>query len=170
MKIKFQYIMELSHYLNSLILLFIEPRLKDFYQMLAHHIITILLIVLSYHINIIRYGIVIMVIHDCSDPFLELAKLFFYLNKQKAADNAFMVFGIVFFISRMIIYPFAIMAPAGYFFCIYNKSSPIMVTCGILMVMLLLINIVWMCFIAKMAIGFMKKGKLEGDIREKNIK
>lgn len=46
--IKFIYFMELSYYMTSSIFLFVEPKLSDFYQMLLHHIITILLIYFSY--------------------------------------------------------------------------------------------------------------------------
>lgn len=53
-----------------------------------------------------------MIIHDIADVFLELAKVFNYTSKGKGhqwaqpiTDALFVMFAVVFFITRLIIYP-----------------------------------------------------------------
>lgn len=46
--INLHYLIEFSHYLASTIFIFIEPKTKDFFQLLIHHFITLFLISFSY--------------------------------------------------------------------------------------------------------------------------
>lgn len=42
---------------------------------MVHHIATVLLLVYSYYVNFARVGTMVLITHDISDIFLELAKL-----------------------------------------------------------------------------------------------
>ncbi len=59
--------------------------------------VTLALIYFSYQINFLRIGIVVLLCHDLSDVFLELAKILNYLQFAKATDACFTIFAIVFF-------------------------------------------------------------------------
>ena len=48
-KIYYYYMLELSYYWYSLVAMFYEPRMKDFWQMFFHHLCTLLLITFSYY-------------------------------------------------------------------------------------------------------------------------
>lgn len=50
-------------------------------DLIIHHFFTMLLLVLSYFTGYFLYGIVIMTLHDLSDPFLETARIFYKLHK-----------------------------------------------------------------------------------------
>ncbi|TBU05620.1 TLC domain-containing protein [Hamiltosporidium magnivora] len=163
-KVKFYYFMEFSYYFSSLILLFYEPRMSDFYQMVLHHIITLFLIFGSYFKNLLRYGVTVMIIHDISDPFMEFAKLNFYLKKQRKADIVFSIFASVFIISRGILFPGYIILPAGYF-CIEYSGGNIFLLLILAMAFLFVLNVIWAFFIIKMVIKFAKSGTIKGDIR-----
>lgn len=63
----FPFLFSLSLSLSSLFLQY-----KDFMMMLVHHLATILLIIISYTNNMIRYGTLVMCLHDVSDIFLEV--------------------------------------------------------------------------------------------------
>jgi hypothetical protein len=56
-------------------LVVLDTRRKDFLQMSAHHVVTILLLTLSFAASHMRVGAVVIVLHNISDPFLQFAKL-----------------------------------------------------------------------------------------------
>jgi ceramide synthetase len=164
LKARVHYFLEFSHYLTGLAFIFHEPRMSDHYQMILHHIITLLLIYFSYYINGVRYGVVVMLIHDISDPFMESAKLALYYGNQRMADVMFCVFSLVFVISRIIIYPGLIIMPSTYYLFQYGWNT-ILFLLNLLLLLLYLLNIIWSCFIAKMVISFVRVGKCKGDVR-----
>lgn len=109
--LSFYYHVELGGYLHQLF--WTEIHRADFVEMFLHHIITISLITASYLTNYTRIGVSIMLIHDLSDIFLEVAKVFNYTSKVKEfkwwaknlCDLFFVTFAIVFFVTRLMIYP-----------------------------------------------------------------
>jgi acyl-CoA-dependent ceramide synthase len=56
--------------MHQILILNAEARRKDHAQMMAHHIITVILMVTSYFTNFTRVGCVIMVLMDWCDIFL----------------------------------------------------------------------------------------------------
>ena len=80
--------MQISLYLHLVFLLNAEAPRKDHWQMMAHHIVTIVLIVASYAYNFTRVGCLIMVIMDWCDIFFPVfaSSLFDVL---KVADISF---------------------------------------------------------------------------------
>ncbi|CAE6512813.1 unnamed protein product [Rhizoctonia solani] len=78
--IKFYYLCQLACWVHQLIVLNMEERRKDHFQMLAHHLITIALIVSSYIAHFTRIGIAVLVIMDFCDIILPLAKMLLYLE------------------------------------------------------------------------------------------
>ncbi|KAG8749114.1 sphingosine N-acyltransferase lag1 [Ceratobasidium sp. 428] len=99
--IKFYYLCQLSCWVHQLIVLNIEARRKDHYQMLAHHIITVSLIVGSYITHFTRVGIAILVIMDFCDIVLPLAKMLLYLRLPSILpDTVFGFFVISWLVTR----------------------------------------------------------------------
>jgi hypothetical protein len=82
-------------------------------EMMIHHIVTIFLIVFSYGANFIRVGSLVLLVHDASDVFLELAKLFNYAKCQTLCDIGFVIFAISFFVCRLILFPCRIIYATG---------------------------------------------------------
>lgn len=76
------YRLEISHYLFSLLAMFTEPGLKDFWAMASHHLFTLTLLVTSYMFGATKYGTAIMLLHDVADPWMECAKIALYLGKE----------------------------------------------------------------------------------------
>ncbi|KAM0686145.1 Ceramide synthase 4 [Conglomerata obtusa] len=165
--VRIYYYIEIGHYLSTVIFTFTEPRLADFYQMIVHHIITLLLLFFSYYTNLLRYGIIIMFIHDVADPLMECAKIFLYLRYQKSADALFCAFAFVFIFTRCIIYPLSVVFPGIYYGYKFGLTTYfILQICAL--VMLLLLNVIWSMFISKMVINFIRSGKVKGDIRSED--
>ncbi|KAG8743622.1 sphingosine N-acyltransferase lag1 [Ceratobasidium sp. 414] len=99
--IKFYYLCQLSCWVHQLVVLNIEARRKDHYQMLAHHIITISLIVGSYIMHLTRVGIAILVIMDFCDIILPLAKMLLYLRLPSILpDTVFGLFVVSWLVTR----------------------------------------------------------------------
>ena len=75
--------MEFTSYFWALILLPFEPKqtAKDIFALLVHHTVTIYLIYLSYMYSLHRIGIVIAMLHDFADPFMEIAKITLYSGR-----------------------------------------------------------------------------------------
>ena len=73
--------------------------------MFIHHIVTISLMVYSHQIRFHRIGSLILVLHDAADFWMEFAKIAKYVNKQFLCDISFIIFTIVWFITRLYLYP-----------------------------------------------------------------
>jgi ceramide synthetase len=108
--IRFYYQVELGCYIHQL--MWTEVSRSDAMEMMIHHITAILLISLSYLTNYTRVGTSILFLHDAADIFLESAKIFNYTSKAPGrawakvlTDVFFATFAVIFFITRLVIYP-----------------------------------------------------------------
>ena len=109
----FYYHIQLGCYMHQL--MWTEVSRSDAAEMILHHFATIFLILLSYLTNFTRIGSSILVVHDLADIFLESAKCFNYVSKNSktavgkacgsCCDVLFGLFAIVFFVTRLVLYP-----------------------------------------------------------------
>mmetsp|Transcript_1641 Transcript_1641/g.2883 ORF Transcript_1641/g.2883 Transcript_1641/m.2883 type:complete len:406 (+) Transcript_1641:3-1220(+) len=114
MAVQSYYLMELGSYIHQL--LWTDVSRSDSVEMMAHHIITILLISFSYVFSFMRIGTIIMAIHDLPDVFLEAGKCMNYIGKAKGGkwmspytDVMFGIFATLFFVTRIVIYPYMVL-------------------------------------------------------------
>lgn len=72
---KFYYLFQAAYWLQQAIvmLLGLEKPRKDFYELVAHHIITLTLISLSYRFHFTYIGLAVYITHDISDFFLAVS-------------------------------------------------------------------------------------------------
>ncbi|KAJ3700691.1 hypothetical protein LUZ61_004396 [Rhynchospora tenuis] len=148
-----------------------ETRRKDFSVMMSHHIVTTFLITYSYLTRFFRIGIIILALHDTSDVFLEVAKLFKYSEKEVAASVCFGLFAISWLLLRLIYFPFWIIRTSSYecveafkdlekfptmFYYIFNT----------MLLTLLVFHIYWWKLIFNMILKQMSnKGQVGEDVR-----
>ena len=109
--------------------------------MLCHHVMTVLLLSMSFVMNGVQIGILIVLTHDISDIPLEvgltdntfyhiysyltqLGKLFKYIKYEKAALVTFNIFGVMFFVTRMVIYPLFLLRSVVFEFPVILCRSP----------------------------------------------
>nr|XP_036859258.1 ceramide synthase 2 isoform X2 [Manis javanica] len=138
--------------------------IQDFKEQIIHHVATIILISFSWFANYIRAGTLIMALHDSSDYLLESAKMFNYAGWKNTCNNIFIVFAIVFIITRLVILPFWILHctvvyplelyPAFFGYYFFNS----------MMGVLQMLHIFWAYLILRMAHKFIT-GKLVEDER-----
>jgi hypothetical protein len=171
--IVFYYHIELGCYFHQL--LWTEVNRSDAMEMIAHHFITIFLIVFSYLSGFWRVGSSILLLHDISDIFLETAKVFNYSSKPASrrwmkdliVDPIFAVFAISFFITRLVLYPryilYSVMVE-GYdnFQC--SQGCGWLWVYPILLFALQGLHIFWFYLIASMVVK-LAMGQMEGDVR-----
>ncbi|EGX91058.1 sphingosine N-acyltransferase lac1 [Cordyceps militaris CM01] len=93
-----------AFWLQQIIVINIEDRRKDHWQMFSHHIITTLLISSCYCYHQTRVGNLILVIMDVVDLFLPAAKCLKYSGFTTACDYVFGLFMISWFAARHVIY------------------------------------------------------------------
>ncbi|KAI0462175.1 hypothetical protein LJB42_004263 [Komagataella kurtzmanii] len=89
---KSYYLIQMSCWLQQIVVLNIEERRKDYVQMFSHHIITCLLIIGSYYYYFLQIGHVILVMMDIVDVFLSLAKMLKYCGYSTLCDVMFFIF------------------------------------------------------------------------------
>nr|XP_033776113.1 ceramide synthase 3 [Geotrypetes seraphini]XP_033776114.1 ceramide synthase 3 [Geotrypetes seraphini]XP_033776115.1 ceramide synthase 3 [Geotrypetes seraphini]XP_033776116.1 ceramide synthase 3 [Geotrypetes seraphini] len=158
------YVLELSFYWSLLFSVASDVRRKDFKIQLVHHFSTVFLLVFSWCVNYVRVGTLTLLVHDASDFLLEAAKMSNYARWKRSCDVLFLVFALVFTITRLIIFPFWIIYATVVYpldictpFFLYYFFNMIMFT-------LQLLHIYWSCLIFRM----MKKvfsGNMSGDDR-----
>lgn len=106
-KVYWYYTIETAFYWSLLFgHLFFDVRRHDFLQMLVHHTVTLMLLYISWTMNMVRVGTLILFSHDAADIFLELGKLFRYANWQGFLTADFIVLSVVWLATRLYYYPF----------------------------------------------------------------
>ncbi|KAL3654347.1 ASC1-like protein [Castilleja foliolosa] len=95
-------------------LIFWETRRSDFGVSMGHHVTSSILIVLSYILRFARVGSVVLALHDATDVFLEIGKMSKYSGAETIASCSFVLFVILFFLLRLVFYPFWILWSTSY--------------------------------------------------------
>lgn len=165
------YQVELGSYIHQL--LWTEVSRSDAVEMMAHHVITISLLVASYLNNYTRIGSIILFIHDLPDVLLELAKCLNYTSTAKGnawikpyVDILFGLFMVTFFVTRLIFYPKQIMYSLltegmSIYGCQWGGCYFFLGLLGSLQCL----HIFWFYLIARMAYRLMIVGEVEKDVR-----
>ncbi|KAK3108881.1 hypothetical protein FSP39_017849 [Pinctada imbricata] len=160
------YMIEISFYWSLMFSQFMDVKRKDFWEMFAHHCATIMLLTFSWSGNFVRVGTLVLCIHDAVDYWMEAAKMAKYIKAQKLCDALFAVFGIVWFITRLVLYPTKVMW-STYFECksVVGPFPSLYIFNGLL-VILLILHAYWFSLIATVAYTVLtKQGEEVTDIR-----
>lgn len=159
------YVAEYAFYWSLMFSQFTDIKRKDFLIMFIHHLATILLITFSYANNMIRAGAMVMCVHDASDIFLEAAKLANYAKYQTLCNTLFVLFTVVFFITRLIIYPFWIIRSV--LFESWEIMGPYEAwwLLNALLLVLQVLHVFWFYLITRIAVKSIFKGKVSKDDR-----
>ncbi|KAF9008986.1 TLC domain-containing protein [Cyathus striatus] len=93
-ELKRYYLMQFSYWCQQLIVLVLgleKPR-KDYYELVAHHMVTLWLVGWSYLVNLTLIGNAVYMSMDIPDTFLAFSKLLNYIQWNRAKVYAFIVF------------------------------------------------------------------------------
>mmetsp|Transcript_40191 Transcript_40191/g.87839 ORF Transcript_40191/g.87839 Transcript_40191/m.87839 type:complete len:648 (-) Transcript_40191:99-2042(-) len=154
------YILYISRYFQALLSVLMEPRRKDFVEMMLHHIVTVTVIFISYIYGWNRVGMVVMVLLDPADVPLHLAKLCKYIAMattgsrhiwQIVADRLFEIFAVVFLVTRLVLYSYVCWSAHVEASDHFTKGFPEW-ACVALLYTLLLLQVYWFFLIVKVAV------------------
>ena len=178
------YAAELGFYLASIgMLIFWDKRKKDHNVMLAHHVVTSLLLVHSWALHFLRVGLVILLLHDASDVLMESAKLFNYAGHAVGANTFFALFALSWIALRLLLFPFVVvrstlfdtmrMFRAPPFELHIVEPGPVLFvhhgTYNVALLALCVMHVYWFGLIAQMAhraiVGPAAASRLEGGTR-----
>lgn len=174
LKLKGLYMYTAGFYMYSIFaLIFWETRRSDFGVSMAHHVATVLLIVLSYTFRFARVGSVVLALHDASDVFLEVAKMSKYCSCEKMASFSFIIFVLTWTILRLIYYPLWILWSTSYEVLLTLDKEKHMIEGSIyyylfntLLFCLLILHIYWWKLMLRMLIKQIQaRGHLSEDVR-----
>ncbi|KAI4170542.1 MAG: hypothetical protein LQ343_004919 [Gyalolechia ehrenbergii] len=101
---KWYYLVQFAFWIQQIIVVNIEERRKDHWQMFTHHIITCILMFTSYGYHQTKVGNTILCLMDVVDILLPLAKLLKYLRFKRACDYAFGAFMLIWVGARHVLY------------------------------------------------------------------
>uniref|UniRef100_A0A8C2U8L9 Ceramide synthase 5 n=3 Tax=Coturnix japonica TaxID=93934 RepID=A0A8C2U8L9_COTJA len=164
-RLYYYYILELAFYWSLMFSQFTDIKRKDFLIMFVHHLATIGLITFSYMNNMVRVGTLVLCLHDASDFLLEAAKLANYAKYQRLCDAFFMLFGVVFIVTRLGIYPFWILNTTLFESWELIGPYPSWWLFNGLLVTLQILHVIWSYLIVRTAYKALVRGKVSKDDR-----
>lgn len=96
-ELKLYYMLQASYWMQQafVMLLGLERPRKDYYELVAHHLVTLWLIGWSYFINLTMIGTTVFVCMDIPDTWLALSKMLNYLDKNLLAAIVYCTFMVV---------------------------------------------------------------------------
>ncbi|OWM90338.1 ASC1-like protein 1 [Punica granatum] len=173
LKLKGLYMYAAGFYTYSIFaLIFWETRRSDMLVTMAHHVSTVLLLVLSYMFRFARVGAVVLALHDVTDVFMEVAKMSKYSGYQRVADTFFILFGVCWTLFRTFCYPIWVLRSTSYevlltldmekhkvdgtiYYYIFNT----------LLFFLLIIDMYWWVLLCRMVVKLIQTGHVNDDVR-----
>eukprot|EP00043_Microstomoeca_roanoka_P001252 m.31773 g.31773 ORF g.31773 m.31773 type:complete len:349 (+) comp10718_c0_seq1:285-1331(+) len=168
------YLFELSYYTAGIVLhSLVDEKLSDFWVMFLHHVVTICLLGFSYTSNFHRIGMLVLMVHDVSDIFLDSGKCFHFIRLESFATVTFVGLITSWAWYRLFIYPTKLIYSStidvfnivfieeGHepFFTYYCLATWLCV--------LQVLHVYWFYLILRVAQKHIMEGKLE-DVRMKN--
>ncbi|KAG2459665.1 CERS6 synthase, partial [Polypterus senegalus] len=161
----YYYIVELSFYWSLMFSQFTDIKRKDFLIMFMHHIATVSLMTFSYVNNMVRVGTLVMCLHDAADILLEAAKMANYAKCQRLCDVLFVMFALVFIITRLGIYPIWILNTTVFESWDVVGPYPSWWVFNLLLTLLQVLHCFWSYLIVKIACKAVSRGKVSKDDR-----
>ncbi|XP_049644243.1 ceramide synthase 4-like [Suncus etruscus] len=158
------YLLELGFYISLLIMLPFDIKRKDFKDQVAHHFVTIPLMVFTYSCNMLRMAFVVLLLHECSEILLEACKMFNYMQYQKVSNVLFIIFACVFFYTRLVVFPTQVLYSTYYKYIVGRSPYFGYYFLNWLLMMLQVMHVYWFYLILRMLYSFTLKGKLK-DVR-----
>lgn len=151
----------------------LDARRKDFWQMLIHHIVTLILVGLSYKFSYLRVGVLVFFTMDICDVFLEVARSANYLGWDIVSNISFAVLLLAWVTLRLLVFPFVIMRSA-YYESIQvhieeghlDLNLPAYYTFNTSLFIILLLQLYWFWLLIRVFIRILKAGKLT-DVTDK---
>jgi hypothetical protein len=151
-----------------------DAKRKDFWQMLIHHIVTLVLIAFSYQFGYLRVGVLVFFTMDICDVFLEGARSGNYLGWDLASNISFVLLLLSWVSLRLVVFPLKIMYSAFFESVVVHESEgyvnwsrPVFYTFNVSLLILLILQFYWFALLIRVLVRILKDGKLT-DVTDKD--
>ena len=105
--IKLLHVVHIGWYIYKLFAhAFIDRRLKDATANIIHHCTAIWLLCMSYYANVVRIGVLILLLHDPADLTLQSSKFCRLIGQEFLMNVLFLLLVLVWFATRIVIFPY----------------------------------------------------------------
>ncbi|KAF9548902.1 sphingosine N-acyltransferase lag1 [Mortierella hygrophila] len=132
---KYYYWLQFSFWIQQMFVLCIEAPRKDFLAMISHHLVTVLLIICSFLLDVTTFGTAVFVSMDLADVVLALGKCLKYVGMPDSiCDPVFACFMFIWIYTRHFLYGHIIYAWTIYAGDYYTKTTHYTIT-GLLLVL-----------------------------------
>eukprot|EP00924_Labyrinthula_sp_SR-Ha-C_P002629 snap_masked-scaffold_13-processed-gene-1.15-mRNA-1 protein AED:1.00 eAED:1.00 QI:0/0/0/0/1/1/2/0/333 len=165
----FFYIAYCSRYFQGFVSVLLEAKRKDFWEMVVHHVVTCIVVYLSYIYGTVKIGLSIMIVMDLADPLLQFAKLVVYV--REAASNKTLS-------TRIYLYPFLTWSYTPSMNTLFfGKDEPLDIikvishthvatrVCMVCLYILLVLQLIWFYMLVKVLYRKLVQGGDVDDIR-----
>ncbi|XP_006822803.1 ceramide synthase 1-like [Saccoglossus kowalevskii] len=171
------YVYQCGFYVHSIYAsIYVDVIRSDFYLVMAHHILTIMLLAFSYIVRYHKIGVLVLFCHDLCDVLLETGKIItrtkqrngkVYNLNEYIANATFAVFIFVWILTRLYWYPLKVLYAGGRFF---HPVMPFVTTFNVMLWMLLAMNLYWFWMILDLLARLLSGQMSDGirDSREEN--
>lgn len=174
------YVSVLGFYIQALFAcLCVDEKRKDTEVMVLHHVCTIFLISFSLGMRFWAIGCLVLFCHDICDIFLDLSKIFLYIQNRSNCSKAcsvmceiFKTMGFITFVLSWIVFRFhlyprkAIYAVAYHSTVVLDGGPPVYLFYNFLLISIQLMHIYWFYFILKLLVRIAVGDKSLTDNRE----
>lgn len=178
------YVAVLGFYIQALVYcILIEDRRKDTNVMILHHVATIFLVSFSLGMRFWQIGCLVLFCHDICDVFLDLSKIFVYVQNRPAASKTTKIIcevaktvGFICFVLSWVLFRFHYYPKKALYSVMYhsrrliNGGPPCWLFYSFLLGSIQVMHIYWFYFIVKLLVKIaIGSGELR-DTREENKK
>ncbi|EGD72295.1 hypothetical protein PTSG_00315 [Salpingoeca rosetta] len=177
MILQVNYIVELSYYISGIVLhTLVDEKLTDFWIMLLHHVVTVCLLAFSYFHNFHRIGMLVLMVHDVSDIFLDSGKCFHFLKWESFATVTFVGLITSWAMYRLYLYPTKLLYSAAFegyevtFVDEGHEPFTMFYLLNIWLNILQVLHVYWFYLILKVAYKHLMEGELRDVRMEKDAK
>ncbi|OWF56268.1 ceramide synthase 5-like [Mizuhopecten yessoensis] len=163
------YTIEMGFYWHMLLMLMFDSKRKDFPELVVHHIVTVLLLYFSFVSNQLRIGSLVLILHDSNDFMMAPSKMANYAKKQVLAEYFFVVFFVVWLVSKLIIYPFWLVWSATFESLQYIDRNSLTIaywSLNSLLWVLQILHIIWTILLSRIILSKFSTDQKMKDVSE----
>lgn len=155
------YLTAMGFHMSEVVMLMLEARHPDFWEMLLHHSVSVFLVFFSYFLNYVRIGSVVLLLHGATDIFIYLSKIFVDTPYMKLTGIAYVGMIASYCYLRIYVFPMYVMRSA-WVESVQEVGQDVLFGWGFLnfcLVTLLTLHMYWFGLIVKIGLVFRKEGR-----------
>jgi hypothetical protein len=155
------YLGHIGYHMSEVAMLLIEKKHPDFWEMLLHGSLAISLCVISYFLNYVRIGSLVLLLHGCTDIFIYASKAFVDSSFSRVTGVSYVLLVSTYAWFRIFVFPIYIMKSA-WVESIEGITADQVYGWGFLnfaLCALLLLHMYWFGIIVKIGLYFRETGQ-----------